>query len=106
MQKTEQNLKVVAASYGVKKLGIRQGRTIEVGGTRLTWKARGADTGYAKSIYEMDLPPGKGIPTHSHPYAEVFYVIIGHTDFLRIDDQGAESGLAVFQELTKRNASR
>jgi hypothetical protein len=49
MQKTEQNLKLVAASYGVKKLGPRQGRTIEVGGSRLTWKARGADTGYALS---------------------------------------------------------
>jgi quercetin dioxygenase-like cupin family protein len=90
MEKTEQNLKVIAASYGVQKLGPRQGRTISVGGTRLTWKARGADTGYANSIYEMDLPPGKGIPTNSHPYAEVFYVTMGHTDFLRIDDQGQE----------------
>src|SRR6516165_1647301 len=36
----------------------------------------------------MDLPPGKGIPLHSHPYAEVFYVVMGHTDFLRVDEQG------------------
>jgi quercetin dioxygenase-like cupin family protein len=86
----EQNLKAIAASYGVKKLGPKEGRTIEVGGTRLTWKARGADTGYANSIYETDLPPGKGIPMHSHPYAEVFYVIMGHTDFLRINEQGRE----------------
>jgi hypothetical protein len=35
-------------------------------------------------------PPGKGIQLHSHPYAEVFYVISGHTDFLRIDEQGQE----------------
>ena len=90
MHKMEQNLKAIAASYGVKKLGPKEGRTIEVGGTRLTWKARGADTGYANSIYEMDLPPGKGIPMHSHPYAEVFYVIMGHTDFLRINEQGRE----------------
>jgi len=90
MEKTKQNLKVIAASYGVRKLGSKEGRSIEVGGTRLTWKARGADTGYANSIYEMDLPPGKGIPAHSHPYAEVFYVIAGHTDFLRIDEQGQE----------------
>ena len=38
----------------------------------------------------MDLPPGKGIPLHSHPYAEVFYVVAGHTDFLRVDKQGQE----------------
>ena len=36
----------------------------------------------------MDLPPGKGIPLHSHPYAEVFYVVMGHTDFLRVDERG------------------
>jgi quercetin dioxygenase-like cupin family protein len=85
-----QNSKIISASYGVKKLGPKEGRTIEVGGVRLTWKARGADTGYANSIYEMDLPPGKGIPTHSHPYAEVFYVIAGYTDFLRINEEGQE----------------
>ncbi|MBV9877940.1 MAG: cupin domain-containing protein [Verrucomicrobia bacterium] len=90
MKDIGQNLKAIAASHGVRKLGPKEGRTIEVGGTRLTWKARGADTGYANSIYEMDLPPGKGIPTHSHPYAEVFYVITGQTDFLRIDEQGQE----------------
>src|SRR5260221_10886877 len=42
------------------------------------------------SFYEMDLPPGKGIALHSHPYAEVFYVVMGHTDFLRVDEQGQE----------------
>jgi quercetin dioxygenase-like cupin family protein len=90
MQKTEQNLKAIDASYGVRKVGPKEGRTIEVGGVRLTWKARGADTGFANSIYEMELPPGKGIPIHSHPYAEVFYVIAGQTDFLRISEQGQE----------------
>jgi quercetin dioxygenase-like cupin family protein len=92
IMKTNQleNSKTILASYGVKKLGSKEGRTIEVGGTRLTWKARGADTGYANSIYEMDLPPGRGIPTHSHPYAEVFYVITGYTDFQRISEEGQE----------------
>jgi quercetin dioxygenase-like cupin family protein len=67
----------IAASNGVKKLGPKEGRTKQVGDVRLTWKARGEDTGYATSFYEMDLPPGKGIPLHSHPYAEVFYVVMG-----------------------------
>ena len=31
----------------------------------------------------MDLAPSVGIPVHSHPYAEVFYVISGYVDFLR-----------------------
>src|SRR5271170_2444744 len=64
--------------------------TIQIGNARLTWKATGEDTGYTTSLYEMDLNPGTGIPLHSHPYAEVFYVISGHTDFLRIDEQGRE----------------
>jgi uncharacterized cupin superfamily protein len=38
----------------------------------------------------MDLAPGSGIPIHSHPYAEVFYVISGHVDFLKLDEQGRE----------------
>src|SRR6201996_6114991 len=80
--------KLIAASNGVKKLGPKEGRTKQVGDVRLTWKATGEDTGYATSFYEMELPQGKGIPLHSHPYAEVFYVVMGHTDFLRIDEQG------------------
>jgi quercetin dioxygenase-like cupin family protein len=80
----------IAASNGVKKLGPKEGRTKQVGDVRLTWKARGEDTGYAISFYEMDLLPGKGIPIHSHPYAEVFYVVMGYTDFLRVDEQGQE----------------
>ena len=83
-------LNLIAASNGVKKLGPKEGRTKQVGDVRLTWKATGEDTGYATSFYEMDLPPGKGIPLHSHPYAEVFYVVMGHTDFLRVDEQGQE----------------
>ena len=83
-------LKVIAASNGVKKLGPKEGRTKQIGDVRLTWKATGEDTGYATSFYEMDLPPGRGIALHSHPYAEVFYVVMGYTDFLRVDEQGQE----------------
>jgi quercetin dioxygenase-like cupin family protein len=85
-----EKLKTIAASTGVKKVGPKEGRTIQIGNARLTWKATGVDTGYGTSLYEMDLAPGVGIPVHSHPYAEVFYVISGHTDFLRIDEQGKE----------------
>ena len=81
-------MKTIAASNGVRKIGPGEGRTVQIGNARLTWKARGEDTGYGTSLYEMELAPGVGIPVHSHPYAEVFYVISGHTDFLRIDEQG------------------
>jgi quercetin dioxygenase-like cupin family protein len=83
-------LKVIAASNGVKKLGPKEGRTMQIGDVRLTWKATGEDTGYATSFYEMDLPPDRSIALHSHPYAEVFYVVMGHTDFLRVEEQGQE----------------
>lgn len=83
-------MQTIVASNGVKKLGPKEGRTIQVGNARLTWKATGADTGYGATLYEMDLAPGVGIPVHSHPYAEVYYVIEGQTDFLRFDDHGQE----------------
>jgi quercetin dioxygenase-like cupin family protein len=84
----EKKLKTIPASDGVKKVGQKEGRTIQIGNARLTWKATGEDTGYTTALYEMDLNPGVGIPVHSHPYAEIFYVVSGHTDFLRIDEQG------------------
>jgi hypothetical protein len=86
----------IAASGGVKKLEPKEGRTKQVGDVRLIWKATGEDTGYATSFYEMDLPPGKGIPIHSHPYAEVFYVV-------HAPQANASSGLEVLRALEKRN---
>jgi quercetin dioxygenase-like cupin family protein len=86
----QMDLQTIAASKGVKKLGPKEGRTKDVAGVRLIWKATGEDTGYATSFYQMDLPPGKGIPLHSHPYAEVFYVVSGHTDFLRANENEEE----------------
>jgi quercetin dioxygenase-like cupin family protein len=83
-------MKTIAASTGVKKVGPKEGRTIQIGNARLTWKATGIETGYGTSLYEMDLAPGVGIPVHSHPYAEVFYVISGYTDFVRFDEEGNE----------------
>jgi quercetin dioxygenase-like cupin family protein len=71
-------------------VGPKEGQTIQIGNARLTWKATGIKTGYGTSLYEMDLAPGVGIPVHSHSYAEVFYVVSGHTDFLRFDEHGKE----------------
>jgi len=83
----------ISPSKAVRKLGHREGKTVQIGDARLTWKATGEDTGYTTSVYEMVLLPGKGIPLHSHPYAEVFYVLQGHTDFGTINDAGEEEWL-------------
>jgi quercetin dioxygenase-like cupin family protein len=86
-------MKAMVGGHGVEKVGVKEGRTVQIGRARLTWKASGEDTGYGTTVYEMDLAPGVGIPVHSHPYAEVFYVISGYTDFLKIDEKGQNQWL-------------
>ena len=81
---------IVANKNVVKKIAPKEGKTIQIGNAQLTWKARGVDTAYGTSLYEMDLAPGVGIPVHSHPYAEVYYVIAGYVDFLRYDENDVE----------------
>ena len=81
---------IVANKNVVKKIAPKEGKTIQIGNAQLTWKARGVDTAYGTSLYEMDLAPGVGIPVHSHPYAEVYYVISGYVDFLRYDENDVE----------------
>jgi quercetin dioxygenase-like cupin family protein len=68
-------MKTIAVSDGIKTVGQKAGRTIQIGNARLTWKATGEDTGYTTALYEMDLNAGVGIPLHSHPHAEIFYVM-------------------------------
>ena len=81
---------ILANKNAVKKVGPKEGKTIQIGNARLTWKAMGVDTAYGTSLYEMDLAARVGIPVHSHPYAEVFYVIAGFVDFLRYDEDDIE----------------
>ena len=66
---------------GIKKIRANEGRVVDIVGKRLTWKARGEDTGYLFSIYEMTLDPGNELLFHYHPYAEVFYLIQGRVEF-------------------------
>ena len=89
--KTEMEVKTIIANKNVvKKVGQKEGKTIQIGNARLTWKAMGVDTAYGTSLYELDLAPGIGIPVHSHTYAEVFYVISGYVDFLRYNEDDVE----------------
>lgn len=75
---------------GVKKVRPKEGLVVDVAGQRLTWKARGEDTGYIFSIYEMTLLPEKALPLHYHPYAEVFYVLHGEVEFGSMKDRQEE----------------
>ena len=71
---------------GVKQVPVNGGLVVDVAGQRLTWKARGEDTAYIFSIYEMTLLPEKALALHYHPYAEVFYVLDGEVEFGSMKD--------------------
>ena len=87
---------------GVKKVPANGGLVVDVAGQRLTWKARGEDTAYIFSVYEMTLLPEKALALHYHPYAEVFYVLDGEVEFGSMKDgqeewipcQGGETVIA------------
>ncbi|MBE7157064.1 MAG: cupin domain-containing protein [Rhodospirillales bacterium] len=81
------------AGHNVLKTDADAGSRLQVGDWYLTWKAQGEDTGFAFSVYETVLVPGRGIPLHKHPYAEFFYVLEGTIDFCRWSDSGAAEWL-------------
>jgi quercetin dioxygenase-like cupin family protein len=74
----------------LRKIGPDEGELFDVAGARFAWKAKGEDTGYAFSMYEQVLKPGEGIPLHCHAYGEVFYVLSGTVDFMRVTNDGEE----------------
>lgn len=54
-----------------------------------TWKVKAKDTGFAFSVYEMEIKPGAFIPIHVHPFAEFFYVLEGQIDVMTLNAEGA-----------------
>ncbi|WP_458094315.1 cupin domain-containing protein [Roseomonas sp. WA12] len=83
-------LRQIPAGGGIRKLARDEGEGFDIAGVRFTWKVKNRDSGHALSMFEMTLDPGDGVPLHSHPYAEVFYVLTGEVDFLQISDRGKE----------------
>ena len=81
MSTTLQN---IPATEGIRKVAPGEGERFDVAGAHLTWKVKGENSGYAFSVCEQSLAPGEGVPLHSHPYAEVFYILEGHIDFFRV----------------------
>jgi quercetin dioxygenase-like cupin family protein len=78
------NSLLIPPTEGVRKVGRGEGEHFEIANSRFTWKAKGVDTGYDFAIYELPLESGKGVPLHSHSYAEVFYILEGQVDFMRL----------------------
>ena len=76
----------IPPTEGVRKVGPGEGEHFDIADSRFTWKAKAADTGYAFAIYELPLDPGKGGPLHAHAYAEVFYILEGQVDFMRLTE--------------------
>jgi quercetin dioxygenase-like cupin family protein len=77
-------LQNIPAAEGVRKVGPGEGERFDLAGAHITWKVKGEDSGYAFSICEQSLAPGEGVPLHSHSSPEVFYILAGQPDFLRI----------------------
>ncbi len=82
------------AGSRVTKLGRGEGQQVQLGNIGFTWKARGENTGYQVSFYEMTLAPHTGIPLHQHPFPECFYVLEGHVDFARLTPEGVQEWIA------------
>jgi quercetin dioxygenase-like cupin family protein len=80
--------------HNVVKIAPREGLNIQIGNVRVTWKARGEQTGFHFATYECELQPGAGVPLHKHPFAESFYVLQGQLDFGRLNEQGRQEWLA------------
>lgn len=79
-------LQNIPATEGARKIAPGEGERFDVAGAHLTWKVKGEDSGYAFSVCEQTLPPGEGVPLHSHSSPEAFYVLAGQPDFFRIVD--------------------
>ena len=76
------------AGHNVRKVGRDEGELVEVLGLRMRSKVKAKDTGYAFSVYEMELAPGQGVPLHTHPYPEFFHVLAGTLDVERLGPDG------------------
>lgn len=75
-----------------------QGRSIDLGGFRMSVKATGDDTAGSFSLLEADEPAGFGPPLHIHrDAAEAFYVLEGeYTIFVEGRDFSCPAGSFIF----------
>jgi hypothetical protein len=70
--KTGNNGYQIPLESGLRKVERNAGEMFDVAGVRFTWKVKGADTGYAFSIYQQELEPGKVCRSIVTPIAKSF----------------------------------
>ena len=63
---------------------------VNVLGILCEWKLTPEETGQRYGAIEILVPPGAGIPLHSHAAHEAFYLLEGQADFGRMGSQGPE----------------
>jgi quercetin dioxygenase-like cupin family protein len=78
------------SAANLKRVRAGEGEAFDVVGVKFHWKAKGKDTQFAFSILEQTLLPNDGVMAHSHPYAEVFYILEGAVSFRRIAPAGED----------------
>jgi mannose-6-phosphate isomerase-like protein (cupin superfamily) len=85
-----------------------QGRTIDLGGFRVSVKADANDTDGAFSLLEADEPAGFGPPLHIHrDAAETFYVLAGeYTIYLEEREVACPAGSFVYIPAGMRHGFR
>ena len=52
------------SGHNVRKIGASDGDVTQIGNVRVTWKARGKDTGFQFGVMESELRPQTGVPLH------------------------------------------
>ena len=70
--KTGNNGYQIPLGIGLRKVERNEGEIFAVAGVRFTWKVKGEDTGYAFSIHEQELEPGKVCRSIVTPMAKSF----------------------------------
>lgn len=72
----------MAEVLGASLVPAREGRVVQIGPLKLTWKEEGSGTAGRLAIAEIDLPPKFGPPPHIHrKHEESFFVLEGEVEF-------------------------
>lgn len=67
-----------------------QRQTVNVLGILCEWKLKPEETGGIYGMIETLVPPGAGVPMHSHAAHEAFHVLEGQAEFERLGLNGPE----------------
>lgn len=75
-------------------------KPLHVLGMPLTMLCEASETGGAWSLFEEEVPLGKGPPPHRHDWDEAYYILEGEVEFT-IDGRSVRSGQGDFNYLPR-----